>query len=119
MILTSSTTMEELPQEIISEAFPEPTEGRLVEILESSKTTGAITSGDIFFASNIWFASWRMCGLSTNHEQTSNESLQLFKSSGMLFGGGSGVGSGSGGGGGSGDGGASSTLSLSKIYNFN
>ncbi len=105
----------------MSEAFPEPTEGHPVEILESSKTTGAIMSGDIFFASNIWFASWRMCGLSTNHEQTSNEFVNLSNSLGMFFGDGSGVGSGSsvGSGDSSGDDGTSSMLSLSKIYNFN
>jgi hypothetical protein len=107
MILTLSNssegslgTMSEVPPEIM-EGHPEELP---IEILLKPEVSG----GD-FFASNIWFASLRISGLSTSHEHTSNEFLQSSKSFGIFLG--------SGGGGGSG--GASSTLSLSKIYNFN
>ena len=114
MILTSSissgSVMSEVPFEIM-EGHPEEL---LIEILLKPDV-----SGEDIFASNIWFARLRICGRSTNHEHTSNEFVKLSNSFGMLFGGGICGGSGSGGGGAGGDDGTSSTLSLSKIYNFN
>lgn len=103
MILTLSNSSEGSLR-TMSEVPPEIMEGHPEELLLKPEVSG----GD-FFASNIWFASLRISGLSTSHEHTSNEFLQSSKSFGIFLG--------SGGGGGSG--GASSTLSLSKIYNFN
>jgi len=102
--------------EITSEVLAEPAEEHPTEIWPELSKMLEVTSGDDFFASNIWLANCKMCGHSTSHVQISRVFVKFSSCSGVFFG--------------IGDilflvlflsldFSLSSTLSISKIYNFN